>query len=339
MAQARHRPGLICLLLALAGLGLASCGGGSPALVDRHPQLASIRGQRLADANPYVLLHDGRARFFHCRWPDGAAIPVSLPPDASAVERRSLERALRAWQGAGLGVAFEIVPDAAEHGIALSFVGGAVDTAAGQDTANTIVDCRIAPLSQQDGGSIAGAQLAVARIRIARLTNMDMQGRQRQLTEAELTGAALHELGHALGFQGHARQGDTVMVREVEKMGHVGARLAKGEGFEDATLRALYRLPSGALVGGGPVDRCRTDAIDRLAALAEAEALEGPFVRVGESAARIFWRDTQGLEYGIVIARLREGLRDPNRFFVLPESRVRGSLAPRKDVACRGEGE
>lgn len=303
--------------------------------MERHPQLASIRGQRLADAHPYVLLHDGRARFFHCRWPDGATIPVSFPPDASPAERRGLERALRAWEGAGLGIAFETVPDASARGIAFSFVGGAVDTAAGQDTANTVVDCRIAPLSQQTGGSIAGAELASARIRMARLTNMDVQGRQRPLTEPERIGAALHELGHALGFQGHARQGDTVMVREVEKMGHAGARLTKGEGFEDATLRALYRLPNGALVGGGPVDRCRTDAIDRLAALAETNALDGPFVRVGESAARIFWRDREGLEYGVVIARLREGLRDPNRFFVLPESRVRASLAPAKDIACK----
>lgn len=311
----------------------ASCSGSSP-LLERHPRLASIPGQRLADAHPYVLLHDGSARFFHCRWPDGASIPVSLPPGASGAERRMLEAALHAWENAGLGIRFERVADASTHGIAIHFVGGAVDTAAGQDTANTVVDCRIAPLSQQAGDAIIGAELASARIRIARLTNMDMQGRQRPLSEAELVGAALHELGHALGFQGHARQGDTVMVREVERMAHAGKRLAKGEPFGDATLRALYRLPNGALVGGGPVDRCRTDAIDRMAALAEAEALEGPFVRVGESAARIFWRDASGLEYGIVIARLREGLRDPNRFFVLPESRVRGSLAPGKDVAC-----
>ena len=335
MARARRRPRLATFLA--LGLGLASCGGAGNALLERHPHLASIRGQRLADAHPYVLLYDGRARFFHCRWPDGATIPVSLPPDATAAERRSIERALRAWEGAGLGVSFETVGDASAHGIALSFVGGAVDTPAGQDTANTVVDCRIAPLSQQTGGSIAGAALARARIRIARLTNMDMQGRQRPLSEAELIGAVLHELGHALGFQGHARQGDTVMVREVERMAHAGRRIAKGEPFGDATLRALYRLPSGALVGGGPVDRCRSDAIDRLGVLAESNALDGPFARVGESAARIFWRDAQGVEYGVVIARLREGIRDPNRFFVLPESRARASLAKRKDVVCPTE--
>jgi hypothetical protein len=335
VAQARRRPGLAAFVA--AAIGLASCGGGGAALVERHPQLASIRGQRLADANPFVLLHAGRAHFFHCRWPDGASVPVSLPPDASPAERRALERVLQAWEGAGLGIAFEPVPDASARGIALAFVGGAVDTAAGQDTANTVVDCRIAPLSQQDGGAIRGAELASARIRIARLTNMDPQGRQRPLSEAELIGAALHEIGHALGFQGHARQGDTVMVREVERMAHAGKRIAKGDPFGDATLRALYRLPSGSLVGGGPVDRCRSDAVDRMAALAEANALDGPFARVGESAARIFWRDRDGLEYGVVIARLREGLRDPNRFFVLPESRVRGSLAPGRDIACEAE--
>jgi hypothetical protein len=334
VAQARHRSRLVAVVA--IGLGLAGCGGGGvPTLVERHPNLASIPGQRLADAHPYVLLHDGGARFFHCRWPDGATIPVSLPPEAGGAERRLLETALRAWENAGLGIHFERVPDATTHGIAINFVGGSVDTAAGQDTANTVVDCRIAPLSQQTGGTIAGAELVSARIRIARLTNADMLGgHQRPLSDSELVGAALHELGHALGFQGHARQGDTVMVREVERMPRAGKRLLQGEPFGDSSLRALYRLPSGALVGGGPVDRCRSDAVDRLAALAEANALDGPFVRVGESAARIFWRSSDGVEYGIVIARLREGLRDPNRFFVLPESRVRGSLAPGKDVAC-----
>jgi hypothetical protein len=71
--------------------------------------------------------------------------------------------------------------------------------------------------------------------------------------------------------------------------------------------------------------------------LAESNTLDGPFARVGESAARIFWRDAQGVEYGVVIARLREGIRDPNRFFVLPESRARASLAKRKDVVCPTE--
>jgi hypothetical protein len=315
----------------LAGAAALACGG--DALVERHPVLAAIEGQRLADANPYVLPAAGRVRFFHCRWDETEPVPVSLPPDATPSERRVLESALAAWEGADLGIRFDRTGDAT-RGIAIAFVGGTVDTGAGQDTANTIVDCAIAPLSQQQGGAVAGASLASARIRIARLTNMDMQGRQRPLTEAELAGTALHELGHALGFQGHARQGDTVMVRETERIARAGKHLLAGDRFEDATVRALYRLPSGALVGGGDVARCRTDLVDRMGALAEKSALAAPFVRVGEAAGRIFWRAPGGAEYGLVIARMREARSDPERLVVIPERRVRESLAVGLDLPC-----
>lgn len=334
MAQARGRAGLKRLRrLAAASLAAGALACASDPLVARHPELDGIRGQRLADANPYLLPHDGRVRFFFCRWASGEPVPVSLPPDATPAERRALEAALAAWEGAGLGVHFERVEEA-PRGIEIRFTDDTVDTAAGRDTANTVVDCAIAPLSLQGGGGVTGAALASARIRIARKTNPDMQGRQRALTPAEIAGTALHELGHALGFQGHARQGDTVMVRETEKVARYGKKLLAGEAFADASLRALYRLPSGADAGGGPVERCRTDLVDRMAALAESNALEGPFLRVGEAAGRIWWRDEKGFEYGLVIARIREARKDPSRVVVLPERRVRDSLAVGLDHRC-----
>jgi len=330
VAQARHRSRLKrAAVLALAAL--LGCGGG--ALVEAHPELRAIDGQRLDDANPYVLATQGRVAFFHCRWPDGAAIPLSLPPDATETERRAIDAAVRAWEGAGLGVRFAPV-DAAPNGIELRLIGGTVDTAAGQDTGNTVADCAIAPLAEQSGGAIAGATLAAAKIRIARVTNPDTQGHQRPLSEAELAGAVLHELGHALGFQGHAHHGDTVMVRETEKVARLGKSVLQGGGWYDASLRALYRLPSGTVVGGGPVDRCHTDLVDRMAALAEKNGLAGPFARTGESAGRLFWRDAEGREFGLVLARVREARRDPSRLVVLPERRVRESLAVGLDVPC-----
>ena len=324
----------VAAALALGAMLATACGGARhDELLERFPKLGAIDGQRLADANPYPLPLAGRLTFFHCHWPTEQPIPVALPADASAEERRALETALRAWEGAGLGVRFEPVPGGTA-GIEIGFVGGTVDTAAGQDTANTVVDCRIAPASRQTGGTVAGAELVHARIRIARITNQDTQGHQRPLSAAELTGAALHELGHALGFQGHARQGDTVMVRETERIAHAGKDVLAGEGFRDPSLRALYALPSGAVVSSAPIDRCRTDLVDRMAALAEANQLAGPFVRVGEAAGRIFWRDDAGTEYGLVIGKLREARRDPAKLLVVPESRVRGSLARVQDVRC-----
>ena len=433
MAQARRRPGLsraaALALGAMLAIACGSCGARHDDLVERFPTLRSIDGQRLADANPYPLPLAGRLTFFLCRWPTELPIPIVLPSDASAGERRAIETALHAWEGAGLGLRFaetlgteagidigfvagtvdtaagqdtantivdcriapasrqggagvagaELVraririaritnPDtqghqrpltaaeltgtalhawegaglglrfaeavSAEAGIEIGFVTGTVDTAAGQDTASTVVDCRIAPASQQSGAGVDRAELVRARIRIARITNQDTQGHQRPLSAAELSGTALHELGHALGFQGHARHGDTVMVRETERIAHAGKGLLAGDGFRDPSLRALYALPSGAVVASAPVDRCRTDLVDRMARVAEENHLDGPFVRVGESAGRIFWRDDKGTDYGLVIAKVREALRDPAKLLVVPESRVRGSLARVHDVPC-----
>ncbi len=337
MARARRRPGLSRVATIVLGAMLATACSSSGArhddLLGRFPMLRSIDGQRLADANPYPLPLAGRLLFFHCHWSTERPIPVVLPPDASAAERHALETALHAWEGAGLGVHFEQV-ESTEAGIEIGFVGGTVDTAAGQDTANTVVDCRVVPANLQTGATVVGAELARAQIRIARITNQDTQGHQRPLTSAELTGTALHELGHALGFQGHARQGDTVMVRETERIARAGKALLAGEGFRDPSLRALYALPSGAIVSSAPIDRCRTDLVDRMAVLAETNHLDGPYVRVGESAGVIFWRDDGGTTYGLVIGKLREALRDPAKLIVVAESRVRGSLARVQDVPC-----
>jgi hypothetical protein len=335
VAQARRRPGLArtAAIAAAAAAGIA-CGGGPGAeLARRFPDAAAIPGQRLADANPYVLPHDGRVRFFHCRWDPAAPIPVAFPANATAAERRAIDEALDAWEQAVPGVRFEGVAPGTP-GIELELVGGSVETPVGEDTANTVVDCRIAPLSQQTAAAVADARLVSAHVRIARRTNADWQDKRRDLTEAELVGTTLHEVGHALGFQGHARQGDTVMVREVERVARTGKKLLAGEGYRDPTLRALYRLPSGAVVGGGPVERCRTDHVDRMARLAETNGLAGPFVRVGEAAARIFWRDEKGAEYGLILAKLREALRAPAKLLVIAESNVRFALAPRLDVPC-----
>jgi hypothetical protein len=154
----------------------------------------------------------------------------------------------------------------------------------------------------------------------------------RALTPAEQTGLALHELGHALGFAGHVRRGDSVMASEVERIPRAGRALLAGEPFADPALRALYRIPSGALLSSTAVEPWRTDLVDRMGRLAEGGGLAGPFVRVGESAGRIFWRDEHGAEYGLVVVRLRELLREPRRLEVLPEPRTRRALPRERDL-------
>lgn len=338
MAQARRGAGLrLARRLALAlALGLSACAGGGArqeTLDARFPSLGAEEARLLAQGHPFVLPAAGRATTFFCRWPTETPIPVSLPPDATPDERRAIETALRAWEGAGLGLRFLPLADGAPAPIEIRFVDEAIATGAGRDTGNAVVDCRIAPLSQQRAGAdpVAGAQLAVARLRLARRTGGGMS-KPRALSAAEQTGLALHELGHALGFEGHVRRGESVMTSEVEKVPRAGRALLAGEDFSDPALRALYRLPSGAVLASSAVEPWRTDLVDRMGRLAEDNGLDGPFVRVGETAGRIFWRDAKGAEYGLVVVRLREALRDPRRIEVLPEPRVRSALPRERDL-------
>jgi hypothetical protein len=290
-----------------------------------------VPGQRLGDIHPFLLPAGGRLTFFLCRWPDDATISVSLPPDATPVERHAIETALHAWEGAGIGVRFVTLeggPAAIEIELEHEVVTGA-----GEDAGNAAVDCEVAPLSAQGAGDeVADARLVSARLRIARQTNADLIGNLRPMTPAELTGAVLHELGHALGFEGHVHHGDTILVRETERVEHAGKALLAGEPFEDPTVRALYRAPNGAVLARAPVEPWRTDLVDRMARLAEQHDLAGPFVRVGESGARIFWRDDAGREYGLLVPRLERVLHDPGQLLVIPEARTRRALPRSGDL-------
>ena len=341
MAQARHRPGVrrgragrrgACPLL--AGL-LLLCGCVEPrasAVDARFPALRDIPSHRLADAHPFLLPAASRVTLFFCRWPRDTALPVSLPLDASPDERAAIEKALRAWEGAGLGVRFVTI-EGGSAPIEIRFEDEALAIGKGGDMGNAVVDCRLAPLSEQtDPGIVRGAELARAQLRIARKTAPSWQGKARPLTPAELTGTVLHELGHALGFQGHVRRGDTVMVREVERIPRAGAALLAGASFADPTLRALYQLPSGAVLSSAPVEAWRTDLVDRMARLAEQEDLDGPYARVGESAARIFWRDHRGAEYGLIVIHVTEAIRRPATTRIVPEPRARRALPRENDL-------
>ena len=153
-------------------------------------------------------------------------------------------------------------------------------------------------------------------------TRPTLIGTEQAHTEDELMGSVLHELGHALGYQGHARRGDTVMVASVDEVRWAGRRVLAGEPLRDDTLRALYALPSGSIGGRIDVGRARTGRVDHLAAVAERLELGGPFVRVGDRAGQILWRDADGNPYGFQIPRIAEVVRDPTNLELFPSTRT-----------------
>lgn len=295
-------------LIALVATAALGCGGrwDVGALEARTPSLRAAGAHRLGDATPYLLPLADELAFFLCRWETEQTLRVSLPPDAGARERRLLEWALRAWQGAIPELRFAVVDAAAGADLAVRFATPAPDR-----TAQTGAECQV-DLDAVRRSARLSARIASARVELRR-TELDWRGQERALDDEELLGSALHELGHALGFQGHARRGRTVMVRSLEDVRRAARRVLAGEPFSDATVAALYRVPSGSVVDRRALPVGRTAPLDRLRAVARQRAFAGPYLRVGDRAARIAWLDAQGTPYAFSVPDVEEVLRDTRR--------------------------
>ncbi len=285
----------------------------------------------LAESTPYLLPYQGELVGFTCRFETTLPVPVALVEGANDEERAALEAALAALERSPLGVRFARV---ARHqaAIVVEFVDGGAPSASGEETANTIADCRVDPATLAPGARALRAEIAAASIVFGRRGVEDARGRTRALGPDELAGALLHELGHALGFQGHVQRGPSVMGRGLEGLRRAGRAALEGHALEDPALEALYALPSGTVLARAPVGPARTQLVDRMARVAAREGLDGPVARVGDQVARVFWRDAHGVEYGLQVGEVQDVLADPESVVVLPESRTRRVLPRRLDV-------
>jgi hypothetical protein len=304
----------------LLTLGLVACA----AAVWKGPEgqempLPEIPGSRLSEITPYLLPAGGSLTLFVCHWDPRRAIPVALPSDASAAETHILSLALQAWEDAGVGVHF--VP--AEPGGGALVLSFAADETA---DARTIADCRIgrAPADPADR-RVLNAELVRAEVHLPRSTRPDLRGHTRALSDSEQMGIVLHELGHALGFQGHAQR-DSIMARDRDEVTRRGHRVLGGAPCDEPTLRALYALPSGTILSRIAISPFRTESFDALATLAEQRAMAGPFARVGDSEARIFFVTKAGEEVGVEILEPAGVVKHPERLALLTEPAARRVL-------------
>ncbi len=311
------------------------------AVEQRNPRLAAISGHNLDETTPYLWPRDGTLTLFLCRWPTGATIPVAFPFDTSAEEEAALEAALRAWEGAGLGVRFQRVEQGREQ-LTILFLDATVETAKGEGVGSSVVDCRLdLEAGAAEGGGSLQAEIVHALVRVGRRTPQNVLHRDKALTPEQQTGIVLHELGHALGFQGHPSHGDTSMQRSRDEISQRGRAALAGKQISDASVRALYALPPGTVLRRIPVSPARTEPLDRLADAAARAGLRGPYLRVGDRDGRVFWRDAQGEEYGVVIAEVARTLREPDTLVLMPEPRTRALLdgaAPRESVPSERRG-
>ncbi len=280
------------LVLGGVAAGCTASRGGWPPTRQVSPALDAelVRQSRIADLAPHFLLRGDGMLLFLCRWPRGTRIPVSLPPDGNGRELSLLRQALAAWSGAGLGISL-VEAEAAEATLEIRFSDRGAEERAPSGAGDALADCRLSA-GEGDIASAEGrldARLDSASIHLNR-EQIDDLGRRIPLDDSELIGTALHELGHALGFSSHVARGDSIMVRTSEQVRRIGASVLRGESLPAPNLRALYELPNGFIVGSVVLDPIQLERATAFQDAAERRHLDGPFTRVGDSGARLFYR-------------------------------------------------
>ncbi len=328
------RPGFSRWVFGVAAVGWLACaappsGWDVDDLEDRHPSVEAVDGHRLEETLPYFALGEDGFALFLCRWSNAAPVPVWLPPNASPDQRAVLEQAVAAWQGAGLGISFEVgtwqgAPPLA--GIVVEIVDPSARAIA--TAADTIADCAIPQevvKPSEDAPALpVDAELQYASIHLT-VERPDLLGRPVPLSRSELLGATLHELGHALGFAGHVKRGESVMSAhgQMDAVRRWGERIEAGEPLSAPSVLALYAAPSGARVGWLSLQRRQLDPIREVSGIATGLGLRGPYSRVGEASSRMLWRDDRGSSVGVVILDWPRALHEPATLEPRPNRRAR----------------
>jgi len=266
-----------------------------------------VVGSRLLDAPPQFAPGDEGLVLFLCRWSKSEAIPVSLPPDASLAELVTLRQALAAWASSGIGVRF-VETSPAKARLEIRFVPKPLHSRLG--TGNALADCAV----ELEGGKArvrdgrVRAELRWASVHLIR-QDRDALGREVKLDAAQLLGAALHELGHALGYSAHPVSArGSVMSQTTEDVHRIGAVVAAGGSFSDPNLAALYALPNGIQVGQAGLSEANRALMARLDSVARGAELSGPYSRVGDRRARYFYRGPHGDPFALKVSNFRAAL-------------------------------
>lgn len=333
----QHMIGGMLVLVLLATGCTPLVGGWDVSKLEPHAStIAEFEGNRLGDTPPYFLPHGNSALLFLCRFRTDAPIAVSMPDTASAEQLAAIRLALEGWANAGLGIEF-VEAQVSDAVIDIRIVTGALSDRPGdprpQRTGYTVSECEVDPRWHATAKVEGPLPVSLARATVVlRTSNTNMVGREVSLTQDELVGTALHELGHALGFPGHLATLDGVMTKSTDTVRRVGRELREGRGFRSPTLAALYALPNGTLVGQVDFAPGESAVFDRAMRRAEGSGWPGPIIRVGEEHAAIHWHDGAGRRRTLRMPGYHEMLRtrQPLRF---ASGRLESSLRALKDAA------
>ena len=326
--------GLVSLVLTVFTAGCSSPRGGwDLEVVQRgYPTLARLSGHRLGDMLPFASFEGDRVVLRACRFSSGRTIRVSGHgrgwPQAwargavSALDRGARGFALSLQDLAGNDPGSRV--DSEIRILSLD----ATDEAAPIGLADTLSVCDISPAA--DGRTEVRGLLRGSVIRIKR-ARLDWRGNLVEVSGEEWVGALMHEIGHALGFAGHARTGDSILVRDQDRLRRAGRRALAGQPWRDETLEALYQLKPGQRLG---TRRLSVEAISILHGIHQvvegclASSSRGVEIRssVGDSQARVEWLLPDGRRLSVRMRHWRDELQAGGEITLRPDAATRLAL-------------
>lgn len=308
------------------------------ALLEEYPSIEELGGQRLGDMLPFPALDGDRIILLACRFPTGPKIRVA--GDGPGWSEQWARWAISALDREARGYHLELLtpssPDVDRGDLEIQVRSMELASETGpRGLADTLSECDV---SRKDGTNGAFRGLLVkSEIRIKR-SRLDWTGVSREAMADEWVGALMHEIGHALGFAGHAARGDSILVREQSRLRASGRRALAGEAWRDETLEALYRLRPGQKLGSRPL---RAETISILHEIREIVARDSSASSrrvemrssVGDREGRIQWQLSDGSRLGIRLKNWRDELESGGEITFVPDRATRQRLVRQRKAA------
>ena len=323
---------IVLMWASLVGCYAPRGGWDVDALAQQVPTIKELEGQRLGDMIPFPAFDAAGDQVFliACRYSGDREIRVR--GDGPGWSKGWADRAITAIDDSS--ERFELAPRSStardlEKGDALSEIRihgiDAADVEGPSGLADTLTECDVSSKAGGEGsyhGLLVGSDIRIRRNRL------DVLGEARAATAAEWVGALMHELGHALGFSGHASGGDSILVREQSRLRAAGRQALAGNWHFDATLDALYQIPPGLVLGRRPLSAQSMETLRVIQEWVERDEMatrRSVAVRasVGDREARVQWRLGDGSRLGVRMLHWRDELRSGGELTLVPDRQTR----------------
>jgi hypothetical protein len=323
---------LLCAGL-MAGCVPLAGGWDVEGLLEAEPELTSIPDQRFGDMTPFPALVDGRLMLVACRYAGGNQSVLVLS-SATGPQREwtslVIDAVDQAIPGVELEVSLVLASDSnSDRRIEIRPIAD-FDAEVPKGMGDTLSECDVSRKPDSDSSVTGGLTRSVIRLReVVR----DREGQIRSTTDVEWVAALLHELGHALGFSGHAAVGDSLVVLDENRLRRFAKKVLAKEPIPAPNLTALYSVEPGVVLGEAvvmPEGRRAIDAVERLVADRDQrlQRVAGPLASAGDQAARIVWRWAGGIEAELRFPSWRHEIRKGDPITVLPDIMTSESDGP-----------